>query len=461
MVIANTKSLCPQCLRVIKAEVVERDAKVYLRKRCSRHGEFETLHVFDIPLLYKEVCRIFYKQPSRTYPHDLIIYLNTCCNLECPLCYSNANELQLNEPSLGEIMAKLSRYSGRWVHLSGGEPTLREDLPRLIREIRNKGFRVGLFTNGKRLVDREYVYSLKEAGLELIILQFDTLDDNQYEVIRGQRLLDAKLQAVGNIKDAGIYLYLFCALIDGINSNQIARLVKYSSDNIEIVKILNFNPIWKTGRHADFPIMPHSRIYQEMRRQVGLTLEDFIAGTEFAHYCFEVYRKFKNESWTRQPPCAQRCYMVKLRGRLLPLTRIVDLERWNRYLSKLNDELESHSRFQKINLFLRLVYYFFLRELFFNRYLLRFLLELFKGSLRGFINEGVLRVTPSNIFSLMVGVFHNEVNIDLEIVKRCTLHADIFAKERHTAACVRQIYHNRKFNPPAQDTGQSKWQEIC
>lgn len=446
MVISYTKSLCPECLRVIEAKVVERDNKIYLQKKCLTHGEFETPHVLDIPRLYKEVYRIFYKNPSKVCPHDLIIYVNSRCNQNCPICYSNANDSELSEPSIDEIMSKLSRYSGVWVHLSGGEPTLREDLFEIIRKIKSNGFRVGLFTNGKKLINREYVYELKRAGLGLIILQFDTLDDSQYEIMRSERLCEIKLQAMRNIRSAGIYVYLFSVLIDGINSDQIGKLVKYSMDNIDVVKILNFNPVWHTGRYADFSIMPHSRIYEEIKRQLGLDLDDFIEGTEFAHCSFEIYRKLINKNWTRQPPCAQRCYMIKIDNQLIPLAKIINLKRWNYYLSKINSALEVNTRSKIIYLFFNLPYLFILKEFFFNNFLLKLCIQYTKNSLCLLFKKHKLNLISLDIFSLMIGVFHNEVNADLDIVKKCTLSADIFSKSDHTAACMRQIYHNERLS---------------
>ena len=42
--IEKTKSLCPECLITIDAEIFERDGKVFIRKSCPKHGEFEELY---------------------------------------------------------------------------------------------------------------------------------------------------------------------------------------------------------------------------------------------------------------------------------------------------------------------------------------------------------------------------------------------------------------------------------
>lgn len=60
-------------------------------------------------------------------------------------------------------------------------------------------------TNGIKLAaDPEYAKRLKEAGLDLIYLQFDGLDEDIYRHIRGREMLDIKLRAVENCEAAGL-----------------------------------------------------------------------------------------------------------------------------------------------------------------------------------------------------------------------------------------------------------------
>ena len=76
------------------------------------------------------------------------------------------------------------------LQISGGEPTVRDDLPELIRMGREKGFTFfQLNTNGLRLAEEPgYAEALKEAGLSCVFLQFDGVDDSVYEVLRGRAL---------------------------------------------------------------------------------------------------------------------------------------------------------------------------------------------------------------------------------------------------------------------------------
>ena len=42
VVLDHTESVCPECLRVVKAQVESRDQAVYMEKNCSEHGSFTT-----------------------------------------------------------------------------------------------------------------------------------------------------------------------------------------------------------------------------------------------------------------------------------------------------------------------------------------------------------------------------------------------------------------------------------
>ena len=96
------------------------------------------------------------------------------------------------------------------VQLSGGEPTVRDDLPEIVKLGKDMGVvHLQVNTNGIRIADDiEYLRALKDAGLDLIYLQFDGLDDAIYRQIRTRDMLDIKLRAIENCEKLGVGILL-------------------------------------------------------------------------------------------------------------------------------------------------------------------------------------------------------------------------------------------------------------
>ena len=172
----RTKSVCPVCLRVLEAPKTVGEHGIYLNKTCPEHGAFSALiwegsikeyfmwngesSAIDPPVNGKE--------PQRGCPNDcglcsahlrkgccMLLELTRRCNLECPVCYASAGKCG-DDPNIEDIERQydfLMAHGGPFnIQLSGGEPTLREDLPEIIWLGRQKGFTFfQLNTNGIRL----------------------------------------------------------------------------------------------------------------------------------------------------------------------------------------------------------------------------------------------------------------------------------------------------------------------
>lgn len=203
-----TESVCPVCLRRIPAEYVLDPAEegipsVLLRKECPEHGVFSVPVWRGMPDFRSWVRdktpshpRHPFVERERGCPFDCglcpdhaqhtctgLIEVTGRCNLRCPVCYASAGEQVAPEPSLERIafqMDRLRQASGACnVQLSGGEPTVRDDLPGIIRMAKARGFAlIQCNTNGLRLgTEPGYAASLREAGLDSVYLQCDAADD--------------------------------------------------------------------------------------------------------------------------------------------------------------------------------------------------------------------------------------------------------------------------------------------
>lgn len=276
--IMKTQSLCPVCLKVIDADYRQEDDGVYLVKSCQ-HGEFKTLvwrGQSKIEDWMKKKKRVFVNNPlteiNKGCPYDCglcsshrqttctaLIEVTNRCNLYCSFCFASAMDKKLQEPSLEEIefyFDRIKKQSGICnIQLSGGEPTVRDDLKNIIKAGKAKGFEfIQINTNGIRIGrDEDYLRGLKDAGLSSVYLQFDGTSDPIYEKIRGRKLFEEKVQAIENCKKYKIGVVLVPVLIPKVNVDNIGQMIDFALKNTPTVRGIHFQPVSYFGRTAYSP----------------------------------------------------------------------------------------------------------------------------------------------------------------------------------------------------------------
>ena len=136
------------------------------------------------------------------------------------------------------------------IQLSGGEPTMREDLPEIIHMGREKGFTFfQLNTNGIRLAQEAgYARKLKKAGLNTVFLQFDGVTDDVYQTLRGRSMIELKEKAVLNCSEAELGIALVPVIAPGVNDMQVGDILKFAMDHMPFVRGVHFQPISYFGR---------------------------------------------------------------------------------------------------------------------------------------------------------------------------------------------------------------------
>ena len=445
----GTASVCPVCLQVIPAEVVVVAGRVRLRKRCAEHGAFEADHLWQLSEIHDRL-RAFLPGAALP-PSGLVVNVTNACNLRCPYCYSRANEVQCPKLGVAEIEALVAGFTGRVVYLSGGEPTLHEDLCAAISMLRARGFTVGLFSNGLRLQDERFVARLRNAGLGFVILQFDTLRDDRYEALRGRSLLDAKGRALDALRAQGLPAYLFVMLVDGLNEDEVGALLDFAAANHDVVKILNFNPVWEMGRSTPGRLTP-AAIARLVAERLEIGVEEILQATECAFHVSQLISSLQGVP-AGQPCCELRCYGVVERGRLMPLSRLIDLPRVNELLRQVLCPPVSRGRVL-LRLARRLPR---LASLGLGALLAgderAALARLLAGGMGPLLGASSLEGSP--LLSVIIGAFHTAENIDLGFQRTCNLysHIDVGGEQRLLPACTRQIIVDRAQREPALDVG--------
>ncbi|MGI6657572.1 MAG: radical SAM (seleno)protein TrsS [Desulfobulbus sp.] len=283
--LSTTASLCPVCLRRVRAVREQEGDTVFLSKQCPEHGPFRTVLWRGDPAFSSWIRPKTPSTPQTTSttvdkgcPFDCglcpdhgqhtctaLIELTRRCNLRCPICFAESetsdagNKGKNDEPDLeriGWLYDRVMTASGPCnIQLSGGEPTLREDLEAIIALGRSKGFSfLQLNTNGLRLAEHPgYARALKAAGLSSVFLQFDGLSPAVHRQIRGRDLHDTKQRAIEHCAAAGLGIVLVPVLVPGINTGEVWSIIEYALQFAPAVRGVHFQPLSYFGRYPRPP----------------------------------------------------------------------------------------------------------------------------------------------------------------------------------------------------------------
>jgi molybdenum cofactor biosynthesis enzyme MoaA len=170
------------------------------------------------------------------------------CNMACRNCYiPNRTIADLGAAWLSSVLARLPRRT--FVRLSGGEPTLRADLPALVRDVRSHGHHPVLMTNGLKLADRRYVRTLKAAGLQIVYLSMNGgFDDDGYAALDRMRCASEKRRAFENLRAEHVFTSIGMILARGVNEQALPRLLT-ESRRAGNVREFHLRSIGAMGRH--------------------------------------------------------------------------------------------------------------------------------------------------------------------------------------------------------------------
>ena len=244
----ETSSICPECKQRIPATIYEKNNKVYISKKCPSHGEYMDLYWGNYELYERAENYahdgVLLENPRTTErkgcPGDCgicpnhkstttlgIIDITNRCNLRCPICFAHAGAAgYLYEPSIKQIRNMMENLMSNTpvltqaLQLSGGEPTVREDLPEIIELAHEIGFvHVEVNSNGIRMAESpEYCKELVRAGMDTVYLQFDGVTPEPYRVARGFNLLPIKKRVIQNLRDIDYHAAVFVpVLVKGVN----------------------------------------------------------------------------------------------------------------------------------------------------------------------------------------------------------------------------------------------------
>lgn len=336
-VFARTKSVCPVCLRTIDAEkAVAGDGFVHLIKTCPEHGFFDTLiweGGADEHLAWGGACsgdeaddgcpnNCGLCAEHRSEGCCVLLELTRRCNLRCPVCFASAGgEGDLGLDEIARLYDMLMARGGPFnIQLSGGEPTMRNDLPEIVRLGQERGFTFfQLNTNGLRLASEDgYAAKLHAAGVSCAFLQFDGLRPETYEALRGRNILAEKLRAIDACEGAGLPVVLVPTLVPGVNVDELSGILRFALGRGKIVRGVHFQPVSYFGR-CELPEpetrLTIPRVIREIEAQTGgaMKFADFGGGGAESPWCsfHASYRKLPDGRLKALPRRESACCCKK------------------------------------------------------------------------------------------------------------------------------------------------------
>lgn len=339
-----TRSICPDCRKVIDANILSKDGKVYMKKRCKEHGLFESLissdatsYVNAYKFNRKGIIPIrFGTEVDEGCPHDCglcpdheqhscvgIIEITNACNLRCPTCFSSAEGHGFL--SLEQVNFMLDEFikqegSSEVVQFSGGEPTIHPQILDMISLAKRKNIKyVMINTNGIRIsMDKGFVKDLAKLN-PVIYLQFDGFKKETSNKLRGKDLTDIKIKAIENMEKYGLRIIIVSTIQRNINESEIGNLVDFALSKKSIKGIV-FQPTFYSGRHPNVDPMnivtlPEVIKHISEQSKYGLKNTDFVQ----TPCCF--------------PTCNSSCYLYVDEKEVKPLARVVNVEEYLDYFA--------------------------------------------------------------------------------------------------------------------------------
>ena len=351
-----THTVCPACFaeRQRRSDepglmkdgmLVSHDGAVFLRRACAHHGETESLYEEDAEIWR---ARRGWSTPTLTVTpdrdgnfgtfsagyraglpaahgqHSCILLLNLTgrCDAGCASCYASATgAIEEKPPTQTEILhtvqTVIAREGGKLgvLMLSGGEPTLREDFPDILKSLVDLPItRILINTNGKRIATDDTLLELLRTHRKRldVYLHFDTLRPKVSRVLHGADVTSEKLRALARLNDVRVFTTLVANLHRGINEDEAGDIIRLSLETPRCTGVA-LQPQFASGRFA--PVNPLARttptgVLRRLSAQTGglLDWKDFIPLPCSHRDCCDITYliKTKTNDWKSLPKLVGR-----------------------------------------------------------------------------------------------------------------------------------------------------------
>ena len=184
--------------------------------------------------------------------HDYLrISLTDNCNLRCFYCmpdehYDFAPASKLMQVSEIETLAKLFVEQGvKKIRLTGGEPLIRKDAPKILEALGKLPINLAITTNGTRI--HTLLPELMAANVSTINISLDTLQENKFFKITSRDLFQQVRQNVDLLLALPVKVKINVVVMKGLNDDEILDFINWTKDSPIEVRFIEFMPF--SGNH--------------------------------------------------------------------------------------------------------------------------------------------------------------------------------------------------------------------
>jgi uncharacterized radical SAM superfamily Fe-S cluster-containing enzyme len=464
--VRKTNSLCPYCQRLIPAIIVEREGKLYIRKECPEHGEFEDLYFGDAKAYYRFLK---YAEEGRgTYPYVPVsapcpfscglcpmhknhtalanIVVTNRCDLSCWYCFFYAERIgYVYEPSIEEIRREVRQVARQGktiaVQITGGEPLMRDDIVDVVKAIKEEGARhIQLNTEAIPLAEVyrknpevaiKWARELRQAGVNTIYMSFDGVSPRTnpknhwdipfiFEVFR---------------KSGMTSVVLVPTVIRTINDHELGDIIRFAGMNMDIVRGVNFQPVSLVGRMKKREVkrfritIPDAINLIEEQTNGEIPRESWFpipVAAKFAKFV-EAITKKEQFIMANHIACGAATYVFVERDgnglvkRFVPITSFFNVEEFIKYMDDMREKLEKSGK---------VMTYYHLAKLakdlhnFVIKDNLPLGMSLTKLLFNIFVRRNYEALGELHYNMLFLGMMHfmDQYNYDVQRVMRCNIH---------------------------------------
>lgn len=198
------------------------------------------------------------------------------CTLRCLHCFNSSGEHaeqeELSDSEMLEVSRQLAALQPAVICLCGGEPLLRKDMiyqcSRLITDNTQGMTKINIVSNGE-LLTYEVAKKLKEAGIQLVQISIDGIDDLTHDWLRNKKgVFASAMRAIENLREVGLQIGVACTPTLK-NLDQIDEIITMCENlGVKAFRMQPLMPLGRANKYLD-EYIPEYEDYRKLARKLN------------------------------------------------------------------------------------------------------------------------------------------------------------------------------------------------